>query len=88
MRGYKINPYTGLPPRRKTAFSVVQVTEPMSGYVIVDAHGNHQSRILTKPQLDVATQHTINAVSFSRTGDLDDRGQALVNFRYEKEQAS
>ncbi|MFJ2618704.1 hypothetical protein [Glutamicibacter sp. NPDC087344] len=45
----------------------------MSGYVIVDAHGNHQSRILTKPQLDVATQHTINAVSFSRTGDLDDR---------------
>ncbi|GAA1407549.1 hypothetical protein AUR04nite_14480 [Glutamicibacter uratoxydans] len=83
MNANRINPYTGLPPKRNAKFTVIQLKGQDDRYVIIDASGAHQSRILTKPQLDIATQHTINAASSPTSGALDDLGQALVNFRYE-----
>lgn len=82
----RIDPYTGLPPRRKVKFQVVSDNKNPGFFVIVDTKGSPKSKPLTKPQLEIATQHTINAASSNRDGSIDDLGQALVNFKYESGQ--
>ena len=87
MSNYKINPYTGLPPRREVKFDVKPVPGTPGKYIIMNKAGQKVSKILSKHQLDIATQHALNAVSSNRTGKIDEVGQALVNFRYNDAQA-
>lgn len=82
MSDYKINPYTGLPPRRDVKVAVVKATDNPGKYVIEDNRGRKLSKVLTKSQLDIAIQHALNAAASNRTRKIDDLGQALVNFRY------
>lgn len=78
----KINPYNGLPSYKDCKYKVVTIEGNPKVYYIQDSRKKRISKILTKVQLNIATQHTLNALSMG-SDSLDEIGQALVNFAHE-----
>ena len=80
----RINPYTGLPPYKKTDTKVATIQGQTALYYIEDPEGRRISKILTERQLNIAIQHTINAAASASQDEIGEVSQALINYAHKR----